>query len=216
MAADRLLSDGSGTALQRFSLILDMYDRLEEKSLLRHVRSAVGEVEADEIDGTQAGLCQSTLEQLASSLLPMGELGEAKRVVSAAIEKMLAEYGGSLVLEEIESVASHLYKYGWDQDSAGEAAREALTAYISDIDATLCEIRDLDELEYFERQLRTLMNEYGLYDSRAGRHISSHRESLLESYDDEDRGRYGRTVSPSQPQSSDDEIRSMFQGLLGP
>jgi hypothetical protein len=214
-AAARLLSNGSGTLLERLHLIIDMYDWLQDEAFLQHVRSAVGDLEAGELDGDDVYHCRAVLEQLVSSILPLSELDKAKRVVSAAVARMLVDYGGALSLDDIESVADQLYEYGWDQDAAGDAAREALRAYISDIDSTLSEISSLDELDGFERELKRVMRDYGLVDSRADRDIQDRRESLLEREMDYSEEGYGRSTSPSQPQFSDDEIRSMFQGLLG-
>ena len=78
------------------------------------------------------------------------------------------------------------------------------------------EIHDLDELDGFERDLWKVMNEYNLYDKRVERDIRYRRQTLLEREEDDYRGRYGRTAASSPaPQSSDDEIKSMFLGLVG-
>ena len=136
-------------------------------------------------------------------------------MISAAVAKMLVDYGGSLGLDDIESVAHTLYEYGSDQDAAGDAARMSLRAFISDIHTTLSEISALDELDGFEHELNRLMREYGLIDGRADREIGSRRESLLEGEEHNDEEGYGRSSSQSQPEFSDDQIRSMFQGLRG-
>jgi hypothetical protein len=216
-AAARLLSDGSGTPLQCLCLIIEMYDRLQHEALLHHVRSALSDLEAGEVEGYEVDRCRQVIHQLDLSFLPLSELDEAKRVVSAAVEKMLVDYGGTLSLDDIESLAYALYECGGDQDAAGDAARAALRAYISDIDSTLSEITSLDELDDFGRDLKRVMETFGLVDVRADGDIRSRLESLLEPeehYDDEEG--YGRSASPSQVQEvSDDQIRSMFQGLLG-
>jgi hypothetical protein len=212
-AARRLLLDRSGSALEVLSLFIEMYDRIRPPAFLAHVRSAINDV--GELSDSEIQLCRLVLEQLTSSLLPLSVLDEAKRVVSSSAGRMLADYGWCLVLEDIESLASVLYKYGWDQNAARAAAREALDGYIGNMDSTLNEIHNLDELDGFERDLWKVMNEYDLYDSRVERDISYRRETLFEREDD-DRGRYGGTAASSPaPQSSDNEIKSMFQALVG-
>jgi hypothetical protein len=213
-AAGRLLSNGSGTPLGRLHLIIEMYDLLGGEALLAHIRSAVGDLEAGEVDFYETNRSREVLEQLVSSLLPLSELNEAKRVVSAAVAKMLVVDGGALSLDDIESVAHSLYECGSDQDAASDAARESLRAFISQIDYTLSEISSLDELDVFEHTLKRLMGEYGVVASRADREISYRREYLFEREEDETEG-YGRSSSPPQPEFSDAQIRSMFQGLRG-
>jgi hypothetical protein len=214
-AVGRLLSNSSGTPLQRLHLIVDMYDLLQGEALLPHVRSAVGNLEAGEVECYEADRCREVLDQLVLSLLPLSELDETKRVVSAAVTKMLIDCGGLLSLDDIESIAHRLNEYDSDQDAAGAVAQKSLRAFISEIDSTLSEISSLDELDDFERELKRLIGEYGLVDSRVDRDISYRRESLLEREEHYDEEGYGRSPSPSQPEFSDDQIRSMFQGLLG-
>ena len=71
----------------------------------------------------------------------------------------------------------------------------------------------LEELDAFEHELRSLMREFGVVDNRADRDISYRREDLFEREDDAEK--YGPSQTPRQPEFSDHQIRSMFQGLLG-
>ena len=57
------------------------------------------------------------------------------------------------------------------------------------------------------------MREFGLVENHADRDISYRRECLFEREEDDAEG-YGRSPSPPQPEFSDDQIRSMFQGFL--
>jgi hypothetical protein len=108
-----------------------MYDQLQDEVLLHHVRSALDNVEAGAVEGYEVDRCREVLDQLDLSLLPPGELDQAKRVVSAAVAKMLVDFGDALSLDEIESVAHRLYESGWDQDAAGDVARGALSSALS-------------------------------------------------------------------------------------
>lgn len=72
-----------------------------------------------------------------------------------------------------------------------------------------------DELDGFARELKRVMGDYGLVDNRADRDIEYRRECLIEGKEHDNAEGYGRSASLSQPQFSDDQIRSMFQGLLG-
>jgi hypothetical protein len=164
-AAGRLLSNNSGTPLQRLHLIVDMYDVLRGEALLAHIRSAVGYLETGDVEFLDVYRCREVIEQLVSSLLPSSELNEAKRVVSAVVAKMLVDYGGALSLDDIERVADTLYEYGSDQEAASDAARESLRAFISDIDSTLSEISSVDELDGFEHDLKRLMGEYDVVEA---------------------------------------------------
>jgi predicted ATPase len=152
---------------------------------------------------------------LGKSRLPQRELDEAKRVVSAAVAKMLVDYAGALSLDDIESVAFRLCEHGRDQGAAGDVVRKALKAYIRDIDSTLSEISSLEELEEFEHELKRVMREFDLYGSRADRDIQYRREHLIEGEEHGDEDGHGRSTSLSQAEFSDDQIKSMFQGLLG-
>ena len=58
------------------------------------------------------------------------------------------------------------------------------------------------------------MHKFGLADNRADHDISYRREHLFEREKDDAEG-YGRSRSLWQPEFSDDQIRSMFQGLRG-
>jgi hypothetical protein len=59
------------------------------------------------------------------------------------------------------------------------------------------------------------MREFDLCDSRANRDIEYRREHLIEGDEHGDEEGNGRRTSLSQAEFSDDQIKSMFQGLLG-
>jgi hypothetical protein len=79
----------------------------------------------------------------------------------------------------------------------------------------LPEIRSLAELDEFEHELKRVMREFDLCDSRANRDIQYRREHLIEGEEHSDEEGYRRSTSLSEAEFSDDKIRSMFQGLLG-
>jgi len=211
-AAARLLEHGSGTELQRLDLLMDMYNELSGDALLPLVRRAIRDLEREGIDGTEADKCSQVLENVVLSLLPIDLLDDAKRVVSSVIAKMLADFGEALMLDEIRSVGNALFESGVDQDAAGAAVRAALSGYIGEMSSTLSEVATLSELEEYERELNVMMNDFGVNDGRATRRIESRREELA---DKEERksGSYSGRGTGSSGHVSDDQIRSMFNGL---
>jgi hypothetical protein len=92
-AARRLLKDGSGSALQRLLLVIDMYDCLEAEELLQLVSASIRNLQNSEIEGVEAGLCREAFERIHNSLVPLDVQDDANRVLSAAAVTMLTDYG---------------------------------------------------------------------------------------------------------------------------
>jgi hypothetical protein len=111
-AAQRLVEDNSGTELERLSLLINMYDQLEDERFLPMVHAAIRALEAAGIDGTEAGKCTEVLEQVVLTLLPITVQDDARQVLSLVTTKMLTGYGDALTLEEIRSVATSLFECG--------------------------------------------------------------------------------------------------------
>jgi hypothetical protein len=211
-AAGRLLDHGSGTELQRLDLLIDIYNELEGEALLPPLHRAIQELERKGIDGTDASKCSLVLEHVVSSMLPLALLDDAKRIVSAVIAKMLADFGGALALDEISSVGNTLCESGADQDAGGDAVREALSGYFGEMSSMLAEVTSLSELEEYERELQSVMHKFGVQDSRPIRRIESRREKLADE-EGRDSGTYSGHNTKSSESISDDQIRSMFDGL---
>jgi hypothetical protein len=220
-AAERLLKNDDGRALERLELIIDTYDRLQTQALLQVVRAAIRDFQDWEITDNETTRCQDVLEQIHQSVLPRDVLDETKRAISYAVAIMLTNSGGSLNLEDIKAVATSLFKFGDDESVAAEAARSALEGYIEDMSPELSEITSLDDLAGYERELKTLMMDYGVKNWKAARQIESRREELIEREErDYGEGYYGRQtasaqISDDQMRISDDQIRSMFRAVRG-
>jgi hypothetical protein len=213
-AAGRLLESASGTALQRLELIVEMYDRLQTSELLPHVSAAINGLQETELNDGEVQHSQRMLEQLVASLLPGEILDKARQILTLATAKMLADYGYTLSLEDINSTAQKLVKWGDNEDAAIEASRAAIEGQIDELKHILSEISSLDELDTYAYELKALMKKYGVSDGRVELLIANCREALLEEQmrDDDDEFRPApRSVSP--PGISDDQIRSIFFGL---
>ncbi len=215
--AARLVVDGSGTPLERLHLLVDMYDRLNEESLLESVSVSIDDLRDSEIGESEISLSKAILEQLCLSLLPPEILQEAKEVVTAAVAKMITDYGSGMLIDDFKSVTETLFKYGTDEGVATEASRAALETLAEDLHYTLAEIQSVDELDSYERELYSLMRSYGLHDSRIERRIESRRDVLVEREARDSNDDYeGPRVPPSFGRTSDDQIRSMFSSMQRP
>ena len=212
-AASRLLYAADGNPLQRLALMINLYDRLKTDELAILVDHAINDLSQQEIEGDEADEARSVLEQLTLSLLPMEILDKAKEVVTAAVASMLRDYGFGLSLDTIKSVTESLFEHGSDENSAAEASTTALKGYLDDLDSVLSDITSVGDLETFEQELTTLMDDYGVTDTMVASSINHRRDELLEyesRYDDEDRG-WSPADSPGY--MSDDDIRSLFGAL---
>jgi hypothetical protein len=90
--------------------------------------------------------------------------------------------------------------------------RAALSGYIGEMSSTLSEVATLSELEEYERELNAMMNDFGVNDGRATRRIESRREELADK-EERESGSYSGRGTGSLGHVSDDQIRSMFNGL---
>jgi hypothetical protein len=213
-AIGRMLEGGSGSPLQRLEFVLDAFELLKEDSLVVHVETAATDLDGAEIAGSESNRGESVLEQLATTLLPPEVAVHARRIVSAAVAEMLISDANGLNLEEVESVAAALSKFGHSQTAATAAIHEALKTQIDDIDAILSEMRTVDELDDFEGYLNKFMLRYGYQDRRVERDIEYRRQRILEGPPERDgRGNYGGSRTAETPDVSDEEIRSMFRAL---
>jgi len=214
-AAGRLMDQDSGTALERLDLLVDMYSQFDAGELLPLVHEAIRELEIAGIDATKADKCCKVLENIVVSLLPMALLDDARKVVSNVTATMLADYGDALTLEEIRSAAEALFESGADQNAAGAAVRAALNGYVGELSTTLDELGSLSELEDYEKELRGLMNDYGISDARVARRIEDRREQLIDR-EERSSGGYSGWSAGARGYVSNDQIRSMFVGLRNP
>lgn len=202
--------------MHRLSLIVDIYDRLREESVLDCVRSAVTYL-ASEQESNSIYLWSRLHYQLRSSALPPSELSEANSVVIAGLAQALVESAEEVDLDDIGSVARKL-REAMDNDAACHVVRKALRTFITNIEVIVDQIDSIDELDAVESQLNRLMVEYDLVDTRADGTFEYRRTRLIE-LEMEDEDGYKPMVSRPRTAISDDgsdqQIKSMFRGLLG-
>jgi hypothetical protein len=216
-AASRLISDGSGTRLERLRLFISMFDYLESEGLLPIVAAAIRDLADSEIEGTEAQKCAEVIEAISSSLLPAEIQEQAQRVACSSAEKMLSEYSG-LNLDEIESVVWALSEHSPNREAAAAATDIALKEFVRYLGDYLDSTESSEGLEEEEQRLRTLFRDYGfldnLTDSKIQRSFQRRHEELDEKEyeDDENYSRSGRDSS-LESQISDGEIKSMFGQL---
>jgi hypothetical protein len=211
-AASRLLDTEEGSPLQRLALLIDIYDRLKTDELATLVNRAIDDLGQVTIDGDEADEARYLLERTISTLLPMDLLVKAQQVVTATVATMLQEYGWSLSLDTIKSVAKTLCDYGSDKKFAAKASATALKDYIEQLESALSEMTSVDELETFDRELNAAMKDYGVTNAMVGYYIDRRRDELFE------RGSDNKTSpvwspSASPGDMSDNEIRSLFGAL---
>ena len=214
--ARRLMIDGGGTPLQRLELGMDIYDRLFIEEAVELVRSATQELVISDIDSTEASDGVRVLEGLTLTLLPDDVVEDARAVVSKEFGRMISEQGGAMTLDDLRASASCLKAYGSDADVAFSAIREGIGAYIDQMKDELEELSREDEIEIYESEIKELLTEYNVSElpkRHAAQAIKRRKEALRE----EDEGDYDRDYSPSAPakakETSDADIRSMFDSL---
>lgn len=212
-AAERMISSCSGSALERFMLVLDMYNELQNDELLVLVRRTVQDVEESDPDECDARDCVAALEAASLNLLPFDDIELVKDVCFRDVAARLSSNGVVLSLDDITSIAHSLRQVSADASAVNDAVKEALTDYLRGLDDTLGEITSLSELEDFARDLRASMKSYNVHSTEAEQELERRREELEEREMAEDEGRYvGRTTN-SIAETSSSEIRSMFSSL---
>jgi hypothetical protein len=219
-AARRLVKEGSGSALQRLHLLIqmydDMYDCQEAEELVQLVSACIRTLEDSEIEGVEADRCQDAFERIHHSLLPLDVKDDANRVLSAAVVTMMTDYG-DFSLDDIESVVGALFEFGADKNAAAMAGHAALKQHITHLSSTLSDLGTAEDIQVHAEQLRTMVNEYGLLSEDV---VSSMEATIRRSEDDlfqreerehdyEEEG-WG---NPSAVRISNDQIRSLFGRL---
>lgn len=215
-ATQRLLSDGSGSALQRLHLVIDMYDRLKAEELLPVVVASIRNLRNSEIEGVEAGRCYDAFELIHMSLLPLDVRDDANKALFDAVVTMLTDYS-DFDLDEIESVVTALFDFAVDKDAAARAADAALQVHLTNLSSTPSEhLGTAEDFKYEAKRLRNIVNEYGFLNedevSRMEATLQSIEDRLIEresehDYEGEERG------SPSVGQITSDQIRSLFGQL---
>lgn len=212
-AAARMIATGFGSPLERFRLVLDMYNDLKNDELLELVRQAVQEIEESEPDECDADECVATLEAATLNLLPFDDLERVKDVCFRNVAARMSSNGVLLTLEEIASIARTLSSMSDDIGTVNDTVREALSDYLRGLDDTLDEIASLNELKEFERELKASMKQYKLQSYEAECSLDRRREELEEKEVSDDWDYYVARSSNVSAETTIIEIRSMFWSL---
>jgi hypothetical protein len=214
-ALDRLIASETGSALERFAMVVDMRYRIPEDDRADLFDRTADDLAAAGIDGADAEQAIAVLQEVGCGMFPESVEGKVRDVMTAKVAEMLRDYGSVLALDTIKSVTDALVEYGCNEDAAIEASRTALSGYVDDLSEVLGEISSTSELDTFERDLKTMMNDYGVAHPFTGSRIDDRRDELLEREQRDDG--VGSRWRPSSfaGHMSDDEIRSLFGSLRG-
>ena len=155
------------------------------------------------------------------TILPIPNIFEAKRILCvqphyddndmavAGIFTQLAKRGAELIYLTVTDDLMGIS----DVSLSDEAAAQALRTHIENISDTLLEITSVQDLDDYEQELTGLMRKYGVADSSVSGDIDWRRQRLFEREDGGEPA-YTQHARPVTSEISDNQIRSMFSGLL--
>jgi hypothetical protein len=213
-AIGRMIEGGSGSALERLALVVESYEAVKDPLLLEHVNAAISDVDHADADEREVARCCAMAEQSAETTLPREQAESMRGVAYGMAARMLKDWGGTLPLDDVESVADALLSIGRDASAAKAVVHEAMSAQVDQIDSVLDGIDSIEDLESFEDELGRVMRKYEYRDCRAQRDIDLRRNAILEGRLRLYRSGYGSIDrSEEEEDVSDEEIRSMFRGL---
>jgi len=210
---NQVLDTGDGSSLQRLALMVQLYDQFQTDETATLVDRAIDDLSSSTIDGDEANEARYMLEQLILTLLPMQLADKAREVVTAAIARMLEDYGAALTLDDMKSVAKHLCEYGSDKDAAAKASAAALEGYLTNLDTVLYDLSSVEELEKFEREVTSAMKDYRVTNGMFAFHVETRRDELLSEESRDNNTGYKWTPKASPGDMSDNDIRSLFRAL---
>lgn len=213
-AIGRLVAGDSGTVLSRFELALDAYSRLPVPHLLVHVMTAASALDQDFTDEKEIHACQSVLEELQSAKLPSPEANEVLDLLTAFLIQSLKESAFSMNFEEVVSVADTLTDFGSTNAAIEPAIHEALEVQIQYMDQLMQGIDTLDELDNFESDFLSTLAKYNYQKKGYEYDIESLRDRILEGDIRPRSANYGSAHKQDPTVATNEEIESMFQGLL--
>jgi hypothetical protein len=213
-AAGRMIEGGSGSALDRLALVVESYEAVRAPSLLEHVDAAISDVDDADTDEGEVARCCAIAEQSAETTLPRAQAEGMRGVAYGLAARMLKDFGGTVPLDEVVSLADALLSIAIDASAAKAVVHEAMSAQVDQIDSVLDGIDSIEDLDDFEDDLRRVMRKYDYSDRRAERDIEYRRDAILEGRVRLFRPGYGSVDrSEEEEDASDEEIRSMFRGL---
>jgi hypothetical protein len=213
-AVGRLVSGSSGTALNCFKLALDSYARFPGPNLLVHVVTAAVVLEQDTADESELSACQAAMEALATAGLPSAEADETREILTIFMIEALKGAAWALNLDEVESAANTLLQFGSKIPASQPAIHEALEAQIEYIDDMMEGIDTIDDLHDFERDLIATLAKYGYKKKGYEYDIERRRDRIMEGDIRPRPTSYGSVQRQASTEATNEEIESMFQGLL--
>jgi hypothetical protein len=213
-AVGRVVSGSSGTALNCLKLALDSYARFPGPDLLMHVVTAAVTLEQDTADESELSACQATLEALVTAGLPSADADETREILTAFTIDALKGAAWALSLDELESAANSLLKFGSKSSEIQPAIHEALETQIEHLDDMMDGIDTLDDLDSFERDLVATFTKYGYQKKSYEYDIERRRDRIMEGEIRPRSASYGSVQRHAPTEATNEEIESMFQGLL--
>jgi hypothetical protein len=213
-AIGRLVAGNSGTALRRFELAFNSYIHLPVSTLLTHVMTATAALDEETTDEREIHACEVMLEKVATAGLPSPEVDEVRDVLTAFALRVLEEAAIAMSLEEVESVADALLKFGSTNSAIQPTIHGALQKQIKDIDTMMDGIDTVDDLDSFEEDLRKTLAKYGYQNKGYESDIEYRRNRILEGDFQPRSTNYGSFQSQAPTEATNEQIESMFSGLL--
>jgi hypothetical protein len=213
-AVGRLVSGSSGTALNCLKLALDSYAWFSDPDLLMHVVTAAATLEQSTADESELSTCRAALESLVSAGLPSEEEDETRDILTAFTIEAFRDAAWALSLEEVEMAANSLLQYGSKQSEIQPTIHAALDVQMEHVDDMMEGIETLEDLDNFESELVTTLGRYGYKKKSYEYDIERRRERIMEGEIRPRSAGYGSVQRQASTEATNEEIESMFQGLL--
>jgi hypothetical protein len=192
-----------------------MYDHFGDEGFISIARRA-GEVIDDAGLGAQhVRAAIHSLEMISLHSLSIEDLEHFEALLTEATANILKNCAYELPFEDIEALDEALFTYGSDPDLARSAIHRALDTFIPDIDVEMEDYGSVDELDEFEKKLRSIISKRGYIGASPDRDLRYKRDELLEAeYGSRDDGYSARPIKRDEPwENSNEYIQSMFAGL---
>lgn len=213
-AVGRVVSGSSGTALNCLKLALDSYALFPCPDLLMHVETAAATLEQDTADESELSMCRAALEALEAAGLPEAVADKTREILTAFTIDAFRGAASSLSLDEVEAAANALLKFGNKNSEIQPAIHEALEAQIEYLDDMMEGIETLDDLHSFERDLIATFTKYGYKKKGHEYYIERRHDRIMEGEIRPRAASYGSIQRHASTEATNEEIESMFQGLL--
>jgi hypothetical protein len=213
-AVSRVLDREPEWSIGILRIAISAYDLFPTDSL----RDLIGRLGSELSDASLSGCdkedCLELLDGLTTSRLPPNDLARLKKTAIDAVAEMLANCDDEIDLDDIPRLVDALFENGGDVGVVNQAATSAVSQLAKRTRSLLSGIYSIEELEHFEETIMRLILRFGGPADDVAYHIDQAREDC--------RGREtitsSRYVATRPPTGgvgiSDDEIRSLFAGLI--